>query len=83
MQLSEINMCALRVLKYHQIVNDLDAKVAVDEMQLLGWLTLHGLSWPEMLKVFCTEVLVPRYDLVNLETQRICLIAYCRRWQTI
>lgn len=28
---------------------------ASDDMQQLSWLIMHGLTWPEMLRVFCQE----------------------------
>ena len=57
--LSEINMCMLRYLKYNDIAdavaNSGSFGAKLSEIQLLPWLVMHGLSWPEVLRNFALE----------------------------
>jgi transcriptional regulator with XRE-family HTH domain len=57
--LSEMHLCLLRYLKYNDI-NDAVARsgassARMSEIELLPWLVMHGLSWPEMLRKFAEE----------------------------
>ena len=55
--LSEIHLCLLRYVKY----NDINDGVTTGrfgkqtDMELLPWLVMHGLTWPEAVKTYAEE----------------------------
>eukprot|EP01043_Picozoa_sp_COSAG02_P041561 COSAG02_NODE_3456_length_6705_cov_54.526037_1_plen_1765_part_10 len=57
--LAEMHLCLLRYLKYNDIIDAVTKSGATNarmsEIEVLPWLVMHGLSWPEMLRKYADE----------------------------